>query len=131
MRKLFMLMIAAVATLSFLGCGTPPIYNVSNMPITTTDKKATLDDVEKAIIRAGGALGWSIKKSKEGQLVGTLALRSHKATVKITCTQDEYSIVYIDSVNLDYNPSTNTIHSNYNGWIQNLNKGIQTQLGLL
>jgi len=132
MRKLLMLMIAAIATLSFLGCGTPPVYNVSNMSIATAgDKKASLEDVEKAIIRAGGALGWMIKKEKPGVLKGTLILRTHTAIVSIKCNTEEYSITYESSVNLDYNPANNTIHSNYNGWIQNLNKGIQVQLSML
>jgi len=125
-------MIAAIATLSFLGCGTPPVYNVSSMSIASTgDKKASLEDVEKAIIRAGGALGWMIKKEKPGVLKGTIILRTHTAIVSIKCNTEEYSITYESSVNLDYNPANNTIHSNYNGWIQNLNKGIQVQLSML
>ena len=125
-------MIAAIATLSFLGCGTPPVYNVSNMSIAVAgDKKATLEDVEKAIIRAGGALGWIIKKEKPGVLKGTLILRTHTAIVSIKHNTEEYSITYESSVNLNYDPAANTIHSNYNGWIQNLNKGIQVQLSML
>ena len=132
MRKLLMFMIAAIATLSFLGCGTPPVYNVSNMSIAVSgDKKATLEEVEKAIIRAGGGLGWIIKKERPGLLKGTLILRTHTAVVSIKCNTQEYSITYENSVNLDYNSESNTIHSNYNGWVQNLNKAIQVQLGLL
>jgi len=132
MRKLLMFMIAAIATVSFLGCGTPPVYNVSGMSIALGgDKKASLEDVEKAILRAGGGLGWIIKKEKPGVLKGTLILRTHTAIVSIKHTTEEYSITYESSVNLNYNAESNTIHSNYNGWIQNLNKAIQVQLGLL
>ena len=130
MKKLLMLSIAFVLSLAFFGCGTPPIYNVNNNTIVA-DKKVTMEDVEKAIIRAGGGLGWIIKKEKEGVLKGTLVLRTHTAVVSITYNTQEYSINYVSSVNLDYNPETNTIHSNYNGWIQNLNKNIQVQLSLL
>ena len=42
-----------------------------------------------------------------------------------------YSIVYKDSQNLDYNGTTKTIHRAYNGWVQNLDRGIRTQLSLL
>ena len=38
-------------------------------------------------------------------------------------------ITYKDSINLDAG-TDGTIHKNYNGWIQNLNKGIVTQLSL-
>ena len=132
MKKLLMLMIAAVATLSFLGCGTPPVYNVNNNSIAVSaDKKATMEDVEKAILRAGGGLGWIIKKNRPGELTGTLILRTHTAIVSIKHTTQEYSITYVNSTNLNYDPTNNTIHSNYNGWIQNLNKAIQVQLGLL
>ena len=37
-----------------------------------------------------------------------------------------YSITYKDSSNLDY--TGDSIHKNYNGWIQNLNRGINAQL---
>lgn len=132
MKKLFMLVFVSVLGLSFFGCGTPPVYNVSNMSIAVGgDKKATMEDVEKAIIRAGGALGWMIKKEKPGLLKGTLILRTHTAIVSIKHNTEEYSITYESSVNLDYSPANNTIHSNYNGWIQNLNKGIQVQLSMI
>lgn len=125
-----MLSVALLAMLSFFGCGTPPIYNVNNSAIAV-DKKATLEDVEKAIMRAGGGLGWIIKKESPGVLKGTLILRTHVAIVSIKYTMDDYSITYVSSTNLNYDPTENTIHSNYNGWIQNLNKGIQVQLGLI
>ena len=132
MKKLLMLTIAFVLSVTFLGCGTPPVYNVNNNAIAVAaDKKASMSDVEKAIIRAGGGLGWIIKKEKEGLLKGTLVLRTHTAVVAITYNTQEYSINYESSINLDYNAENNTIHSNYNGWIQNLNKAIQVQLSLL
>lgn len=132
MKKLVLVAFAFVLGLSFFGCGTPPVYNVSNMSIAVAgDKKASMSDVEKAIIRAGGGLGWVMKKEKEGLIKGTLILRTHTAVVSIPYTTQEYSITYVDSTNLNYDASANTIHSNYNGWIQNLNKGIQVQLSLL
>lgn len=132
MRKLFMLVLAFGLSLVFFGCGTPPVYNVNNNAVVVAaDKKATMADVEKAIMRAGGGLGWIMKKERDGLLKGTLTLRTHTAVVAITYNVQEYSINYESSVNLNYDPANNTIHSNYNGWIQNLNKAIQVQLGLL
>lgn len=132
MRKLLMLVLAFGLSMAFFGCGTPPVYNVNNSAVVVADdKKATMADVEKAIMRAGGGLGWIIKKEREGLLRGTLTLRTHTAVVAIKYNSEEYSINYESSVNLNYNPANNTIHSNYNGWIQNLNKAIQVQLGLL
>jgi len=132
MKKLVMVSIAFVLSLAFFGCGTPPVYNVNNSAVVVpADKKATMADVEKAIMRAGGGLGWIMKKERDGLLKGTLTLRTHTAVVAITYNVQEYSINYESSVNLNYDPANNTIHSNYNGWIQNLNKAIQVQLGLL
>lgn len=127
-----MLALAFGLSLVFFGCGTPPVYNVNNNAVVVAaDKKATMADVEKAIMRAGGGLGWIMKKERDGLLKGTLILRTHTAVVAITYNSQEYSINYESSVNLNYDPANNTIHSNYNGWIQNLNKAIQVQLGLL
>lgn len=101
--------------------------DVVNEPVVVTgQKQATLDDVEKAIIRAGAALGWKMRPVGPGVMEGTLHLRKHVAIVAITFDTGTFSIKYKDSTNLDYD-GTN-IHSNYNGWIQNLTRGIQTQL---
>lgn len=132
MKKLLMLAIAAIATLSFLGCGAVQVYNVNNNPIVSGGtQKVSKIDVEKSIIRAGAGMGWVMKKVRDGEIQGTLTLRTHTAIVSIRYNQDEYSINYVDSMNLEYNSAANTIHKNYNGWIQNLNKSIQVQLSLL
>jgi len=49
--------------------------------------------------------------------------------VDITHDTKQYSINYKDST--DLGASGGQIHKNYNGWIQNLDKGIRTQLSLL
>ena len=91
--------------------------------------QTSADSVGKAILRAGGSLGWVMKKVKDGKLVGTLMLRKHVAIVAIDYSAKSYSIHYKDSQNLNYD-GTN-IHSNYNGWVQNLNRAIQSQLSML
>jgi hypothetical protein len=62
-------------------------------------------------------------------IVGTLNLRTHTAVVEIPYSTSTYSIKYRSSVNL--NEKDGMIHKNYNGWIQNLTRGINTQLSLL
>lgn len=132
MKKFLMFVVACTMGMVFWGCGSAPIYNVTNNTIVTAhDKKATMADVEKAIIRAGGGLGWIMKKEKNGLIKGTLVLRAHTAVVAITYNTQAYSIHYESSTNLNYNAEHNTIHSNYNGWIQNLNKAILVQLNSL
>jgi hypothetical protein len=55
-----------------------------------------------------------------------LYIRSHVATVDIYFGTTSYSIIYKDSVNLDYKDGR--IHRNYNKWVQNLNSDIQSKI---
>ena len=133
-----------IATMT--GCRTSPVYNVQDHTITTNIENHTEEDVKKAIIRAGAGLGWNMNADKPGHILGTLHLRKHIAIVDITYDLNKYSITYKDSTNLDhiaagqqttdadgntYVNETDIIHSNYNGWIQNLDRAIQTQLSTL
>jgi len=103
--------------------------NVDNAPVpATAGKPMTQEQVRAAIIRAGSALGWQMKDEGPNKMVGTLELRTHTAVVEIPYSATNFSIKYRSSINLD--ESGGNIHKNYNGWIQNLNKGINTQLGL-
>ncbi len=115
--------------LSLSGCRTSKIYNVHDASFASIQQSnLTLQDVKSAIIRAGVALGWKMVPKEEGHIIGTLALRSHLAVVDINYTKESYSIIYKDSTNLNYNGTH--IHSNYNGWIQNLEKGINAQIAI-
>jgi hypothetical protein len=51
------------------------------------------------------------------------------AVVDVNYTPQTYSITYKDSSNLGYDGQS--IHKNYNGWVQNLDKAIRAQLGAL
>lgn len=129
-RKLVLTLAIAIVTLALAGCPhQAPVYNVNNATIATAVDNVSAEQVRKAIIRAGGGLGWVIKDAGPGELEGTLHLRSHTAKVSIPYSTKSYSIIYKDSVDLDYNGET--IHSNYNGWIQNLQREIQAQLSKL
>ena len=116
------------ATLAQAGCGRcAPIMNVSNAPTTNASGKAlTNEQIKTAIIRAGTALGWQVKAEGPGKIVATLYVRKHTAVVEIPYSPSGYSINYLSSVNLD--EEGGQIHKNYNGWIQNLTRGINSQL---
>lgn len=130
MRRLFSILSALTATLVLIGCSTVPIMNVDNAAVpTTSGKPLTKEQVRAAIIRAGGALGWQMKDEGPDKLVGTLVLRTHTAVVEIPYSATNFSIKYRSSI--DLNESGGNIHKNYNGWIQNLHKGINTQLSLV
>lgn len=130
MRRLYSIVTALVATFVLAACTTVPIMNVDNAAVpTVSGKPLTKEQVRAAIIRAGGALGWQMKDEGPDKLVGTLVLRTHTAVVEIPYSSTNYSIKYRSSI--DLNESGGNIHKNYNGWIQNLNRGINTQLGLV
>lgn len=125
MKKIILMGLAAMM---LAGCATPhAVKNINAEPVVTPAGRAvSLDEVGKAILRAGGTLGWEMKQVEPGYILGTLKLRSHVAIVDIRHTTKNYSITYKDSTNLDYD-GTN-IHRNYNGWIANLDRAIKTQL---
>jgi hypothetical protein len=129
MTKLIWTLSLAVL-MAVAGCSTQPIYNVVDAPIAgPAGKNLSMQDVQTAIIRAGKSLGWDIVPQKPGQLTGRISLRTHQAVVDITHNTKTYSITYKDSV--DLGASGGQIHKNYNGWVQNLDKGIRTQLSLI
>ena len=126
MKRIYLFSGSLVVFLLLLtGCRSGVVYNVIEHPIET---KHTQDEVFNGIKKAGMSLGWNIKKVAEGEAIGKLALRSHLAIVSIKYNANSYSINYKNSTNLNYDAGKGTIHSNYNGWIQNLKNAIDVQL---
>jgi hypothetical protein len=121
-------LVIPVAALLLAACRTGGIYNVQGAPVAGS-RVVAMQDVELAIRRAGVSLGWQIVPRAPGKAEGILVLRDHRAVVDITYDTNTYSIQYKDSSNLGYDGTT--IHSNYNGWVQNLDKAIRTQLSVL
>jgi hypothetical protein len=117
----------AAAALLLAACPTVPIYNVTDEPVATpTGKHLTASQVRGGIMTAGTALGWHFVDAGPGRLEGSLHLRNHGAVVEIPYSATKYSIVYKSSENLD--ASGGTIHKNYNGWVQNLDRQIRAEL---
>ncbi len=88
-----------------------------------------MDDISKAISTAGVSLGWRMKQVEPGKIDAVLFLRDHSAVVSIIYDTNAYSILYKDSSNLNY--SGTHIHSNYNGWVKNLDQKIAAHLSTL
>lgn len=127
--RVAIILVLGFALGGMVGCRTAPIYNVVDAPVVANKEPVTLEDMKKAIIRAGATLGWQMIESGPNNISGTLHLRTHMAKVDIPYTSDYYSIVYEDSSNLQYDGKI--IHRNYNGWIQNLDNAIKVQLATL
>ena len=125
------ILIGAVVTalaVTIGGCArTAPILNVNDSPVHTASGKAlSAAQVRTAIMSAGAGLGWKFTDAGPGKLEGTLNLRTHSAVVVIPYSAKTYAITYKSSQNL--NEANGTIHSNYNGWVQNLDHAIQQEL---
>jgi hypothetical protein len=129
-RILSVVAVACLVVAVVAGCrGGGQIYNVKDAPVqTATGKEPSTEDVQKAIIQAGAALGWTMAVVKPGEIMGTLNIRSHQATVTIPYTSKTYSILYKGSTNLKYDADKQTIHENYAGWIQRLDGAIRSRL---
>lgn len=126
--KLLKVIISSAMVVLLSACTLPAIHNVENAPVVAANTNYDLSDVTKAIQRAGIGLGWQMKEETPGHIVARLNVRSHLAVVDITYTLDDFNINYKDSNNLKYDPGNNTIHRNYNSWIQNLTNAINVQL---
>ncbi|MDB5752832.1 MAG: hypothetical protein JWP65_3253 [Ramlibacter sp.] len=118
---------ALVFALALAGCNTMPIQNVSDAPVTSASgTPLSNEQVRGAILRAGSTLGWQMRDDGPNKLMGTLQLRGHMAVVEIPYNSRSYSVKYRSSTGLD--EKDGNIHKNYNGWIQNLTRGINAQL---
>ncbi|AYJ80392.1 hypothetical protein AN286_09430 [Aliarcobacter cryaerophilus ATCC 43158] len=126
------LLIGLIGVFILTGCRTgATVYNVPTSDISVK-KGTTEDQVFKAIRTAGTQLGWIITKVKPGLAEGQLNLRGHSATVEIPYNRTSYAINYKNSSSgLKYDSAKQTIHPNYNGWVQNLNNAIRVQLNNL
>ena len=122
--------LATFLVLIALGCVTAkPIHSVSNAPISTTKSNPSLDEVGKAIVRAGVSLGWQMKETKPGNIMGTYSTQNLVAVVDVTYNTKSYSIAHKDSTGLSY--TGQAIHERYNMWVWNLDQRIRAHLSAL
>ena len=123
----FGLAVATAFVLAFVSaCTSRPIMNVNDAPVVTPGKAVSSQAVEGAILRAGTTLGWKMTPVRPGLVVGVIDLRTHSAAIDVTYDARTYSINYKSSVNLNHDGTS--IHKNYNGWIENLDRNIRSEL---
>lgn len=115
----------AITTLA--GCRTVPL----RMPPPIAFQAQSRTTVEAAILNGCHRLRWLPSKIREGTIRATLTLRSHYAVVDIDYTTDSFTVRYVESDELRYRKSADgreTIHKNFNSWVQNLVVEIDRQL---
>lgn len=131
-KHLFILLL--VALVATVGCRRSiPIRSATEYPIPSyTESPVTTERVGRAIQIAGTQLGWVIARTGDGRSVGTLDMHGkHRIVVDITYTTTSYSIVYQSSDNMKYDATKGNIHRNYNRWVSNLVKVINSELAQL
>lgn len=134
---LLSLILVCAATLSgnVLARASVPVINVENAVIATgSGKTPTLAQVKQSIVQAATVQNWQVTETLDGRLNATLVVRGkHYMTIEIPYTTTQYSLIYKNSINLNYEvlEGTPVIHPNYNKWVQNFSNSIRIELSKL
>lgn len=127
---LILLLLTLILCFSSVACqrkGVPAV-EPSN-PSISAYGKFTKNQVRDAILRGGTNIGWQMREEKPGVVLGTWSARQNSVTVEIPYTEKDYVIKYHSSENMLYDASDNTIHQNYNRWVDRLNRNITAEIG--
>lgn len=128
MKEARLFVFLLISAFSLAACRMSPLVNVEMAPLGAPPH-ATLDQVGEAIEAACVSLGWRLASQESGQVSAELSVANgkHRATVDITYDTKIFSIIYLDSYNLNYNVerSVTYIHPNYLVWVDRLKSEIQ------
>lgn len=116
------------------------LKNIPPTPHRAVDG-STIEDIPRAIEQAARELNWYVQaRSPNSVSLTTIVNGRHEARVNVHYDETNFSIEYVSSQNLDYDPTDLTrwrrgerqvvikgprIHRNYNRWIKSLAKRIQ------
>jgi hypothetical protein len=106
-----------------------PLVNWHNQPVASyKSTQPTSSQVREVILKVCRDRDWQAREISSGLILATLEVRTHRAQVEIPFSGSSYSIIYKDSVGLGYDVSHQTIHRNYNNWVNNLREDIRVGL---
>ncbi len=147
--KLLRLLLIAVSLCMFnasaIARAVVPIVNHENQDIPHAEANVwPIEKVKEAILAAGRELEWQMNPVKDGHIVATRVIRGkHTMVVDINYSSERYSVLYSNSINLNYTPGSSgtssaaqaqvvtmpaKIHPNYNVWVGDLNHAIARKL---
>lgn len=124
-------LVAGATAIALVACASArvPVQNYQDVPIEAKSNPS-LGDVSKAILTASLAAGWQANEIRPGNIVALYKIRSHLAVVDITYTTKSYNITFKEGdAGLKYDGQT--IHQNYNDWVQNLERVIRVHVNAL
>ena len=111
----------SVAMAALAGGRGLPIEPMEDMPLETKTPAMAARAIREGALKRG----WIPETVDEGLIRCRLNNRGHVVVVDVPYTAHAFSIRYSSSVNLDYDPVTETIHRKYNQWVANLALDIQ------
>ncbi len=123
-RIILALCVAFLGFLTVTGCATTaPIESpvTQNIPTGLTN-----DEVKSVIVTTASSREWRVSKSSKGSLEMFYARGSVSATIRVDYTTSNYTITYVSSTGMK--AAGGKIHKNYNRWIRNLVKDINTAM---
>ncbi|WP_431098143.1 hypothetical protein [Polaromonas aquatica] len=109
-----------------------PIVNYPDIPVVTSSGAVPSAARVKQAIQAGAtAKNWTVAQQADGKLQATLKVRGkHTVIVQIAYTPEKYSLIYQDSIDMDYGQRNGepVIHPFYNKWVADLKESIRGEL---
>ena len=127
-----LMLVAALLAAAPAHARNAPMVNFENIAISTSDGKAAAPEkVRKAIIQAASARKWAPSQHSPNTIRATYNHGSkYSAVVDIKFTGQSYSIVYVDSVGLNYasEGGKSVVHPTYNKLVTALRQSIDAQL---
>jgi hypothetical protein len=94
--------------------------------IVESDKPLTTEQVKKVILTAASQRRWTASERDKNRIRLSYSRGKHSAVIDVVYSAKKYSIVYVDSSNLNFEGGS--IHPTYNSWVKSLKEGID--LGL-
>ncbi len=130
MRTFRISILFLMLALTVTSCGRrAPLENVHDAPFNT-QQAAQLAEIRDVIIDAGRQRGWVLMPQGAGVIRGGILVRNkHKVDVEILYDVEKFSIIYLSSVNMNYEERDGEayIHPSYISWINNLKQDIQVR----
>ncbi len=98
--------------------------------MSVEDCKVTLSGtrtMKEVVVAAAHGKMWMPEDRGANTVRCTLDVRGHQVVVDVVFTDTSFSIRYVSSQNMDYNPATRRINRKYNQWVRNLRREIAGQ----
>ena len=126
--KIILKNICLTSVLLFTACSGPAIYTGGNAPVSQIANTPSLAQVDKAVKDSLIGRGWIPQKVTANSYIGLYKKRALMAKIKVLFNTSTFTIKHLESSNLDYDASDQSIHPTYNKWIQKLEHDIRKRV---